>query len=657
MAIHTTACPRNCYSTCGMQVEVEDGRLRRILPEPGNRATAEGPCLKGLSYLERVCSPDRILYPLRRSRDHGPQALLYYSASATKGLLNGIGARFWRAFGGYTSTYGDLCWSAGLEATRLTLGENKHNVPRDIAHAGLVILWGKNPAETNIHQMPFIEEARRNGAGMIVVDPRRTRSSERADLLVQLRPGTDLALALALAHIIIRDGRVDAEFITRHVNGYEEFAAAVKSCTAEWAAAICGFASNFIEEMAETITTSGPVSLCAGFGMQRYTNSGQTMRALIALLAITGNIGKPGAGWIFANLQTDIFGAVKDPVAFYPPEQNDGVARISIATAELGPGLAAQQNPPLKMAWVERGNPLSQNPRTGLVREAFAALDFRVVVEQTMSDTAAMADIILPAKSLFEQSDIIGAYWHSYLQWKPALINPPGEVRPESEIYRALGPLLGITDFELAGMLPEPGEAGVQAWLENHLAKFPGLDLSDLKTGPQPAPGLEEIAFADLRFPTPSGKIELLSAEATERWKVDSLPHWTVPEAFTRKRPEELYLLTPNTQDRIHSQFHDLKMIPVRDQEPRLQIHPADAHARHLTQDQKVRIFNARGEIVIPITLENRLRPGCVALHNGWQERHGAAVNLLSPARNTDMGYGAAFHDTLVQVAAVEERR
>ncbi|MFZ1614030.1 MAG: molybdopterin-dependent oxidoreductase, partial [Holophaga sp.] len=453
MTVHTTACPRNCYSTCSMRVTVEGGRVTAIDPHAGNLATPEGACLKGLSYLERVYHPDRILHPLRRVREgvferiswnaaltliaeklqeakakHGPQSILYYSASGTKGVLNGCGAGFWRAFGGYTSTYGDLCWPAGLEATRLTLGDNVHNAPWDLANARLIVLWGKNAAETNLHQMRFVDQALAAGATCVAIDPRRTQTSERAQLLVQPRPGTDGALALGLAHLIIAAGQVDTDFILAHVLGFEAFAEYVKDWTPERTAATTGVPEAQLRCLAQLMGSTKPLTICAGFGMQRYTNAGQSMRAMLALLAITGNIGKPGAGWVYANLSTQIFGHIKDPIDFYPPEQPDGVARISISTARLGADMLAQQNPPLAFAWVERGNPLSQNPETHTVRAAFRRLDFRVVVDERLTDTAREADVILPSKSLFEQSDVIGAYWHAYLQLRQKLIEPPGEV-------------------------------------------------------------------------------------------------------------------------------------------------------------------------------------------------------------------------------------
>ena len=296
MSVHTTACPRNCYSTCGMRVHVEDGKIRRIEPHEGNRATPEGVCLKGLSYVERVRSPERILRPLRRTSSgsfapigwddaldeiagqlrrareaFGPQSLLYYAGSGTKGLLNACGMEFWRLFGGCTTTYGDLCWPAGLEATRLTLGDNRHSAPWDIARARLILMWGKNAAETNIHQMPFIQEALAAGGRLVVIDPRRTESVEKADLWLRPRPGSDGALALALCGEVIRSGGVDTEFVANHVHGYEEFCRLALEHDAEQAAEICEVPADRIRELASWILATRPMTITAGYGMQRLS--------------------------------------------------------------------------------------------------------------------------------------------------------------------------------------------------------------------------------------------------------------------------------------------------------------------------------------------------------------------------------------------------
>lgn len=680
MAVYSTACPRNCYSTCSMLVRVENGRLVKIEPHPDNAATPEGVCLKGLSYIERVVSPDRILHPLRRNartdaferiswddaldliaenlirlkKDPGPQSVLYYAGSGTKGLLNSLGMAFWRLFGGCTATYGDLCWPAGLEATRLTLGENKHNAPWDLANARLIILWGKNPAETNIHQMPFVHKAMERGARLITVDPRRTESSERAELLIQPRPGSDGSLALGVAHLLVKNGWTDREFITRHVLGFAEFSELVRSCTPAWAAEMSDVPVHYIERFAEFIGAIRPATICAGFGMQRYTNSGQTMRAIIALLALTGNLGCAGAGWQFADLQSHIFDPVRDPLAFYPPDESGGPVRISISTARLGRDMLAVREPGLKMAWVERGNPITQNPETHTVLKAFRSLEFRVVVDQFLTDTAREADVVLPAKTMFEQSDVIGAYWHPYIQFKQRVLDPPGEVKPESEIYRLLAAKLGLPLEEF----PPNTDTAIESWLEKKLTAFPGLTLERLRRGPALAPGHQEIAFSDFVFPTPSGKIELLSQEARKRWGIDPLPAYREPEessrgVATQRSPYPLHFLTPTTKNRIHSQFGNLQMIRDVSGPLHALISPTDAAKRGIRDGDLVRIFNDRGSIRVAARLDYSLKAGCVCVHNGWWITEGGTVNYLSLGRETDMGHGAAFHDNMVEAEKV----
>jgi len=663
-----------------MRVTVEEGRLRLLESHPENRATSEGLCLKGESYIERVYSADRLLYPLRRTGDgsferiswdealtvmaerlgeirdrYGPQSMLFYAGSGTKGLMNDVALDFWRLFGGCTTTYGDLCWPAGLEATRLTLGDNRHNAPEDLANANLILFWGKNPAETNIHQMRFVEQALDRGARLIVIDPRRTQTAEGAELLVQIKPGTDGALALGIAHLLIREGAIDHDFISRHVLGFDEFAQLAAEYSPQRVAAITDVSEAVLVRLAEAIGRCSPLTVCAGFGMQRYTNSGQTMRALIALLAITGNLGKPGAGWIYANLQSHLFHPVKDPLALFPPEETSGPIRVSVSTALLGRHMLEQRDPPLKAAWIERGNPVTQNPDTHRVLEALRALDFRVVVDQFLTDTASEADLVLPAKTFFEQTDVIGAYWHSYIQIKDKLIEPPGEVKPESEIYYHLGRALGLDEDRLRASIPEPADAAVEAYLKKRLEPLPDLTLDRLRQAPVLAPGSEPVAWSDLRFSTPSGKVELISEEAERRWGLDRLPSFLPPKEVAGSDKSEgarfpLHLLTPNTKDRIHSQFNNLPSIRKLNPKTLIHIHPADARARGVVHGSRVRVFNGRGAVELEAKLDYGLKPGCVSVTNGWWLSEGGGVNQLSAARETDMAHGAAYHDNAVEV-------
>jgi len=373
-----TVCPRNCYSTCTFRVFTEDGRVMRILPYEGNLATPEGPCIKGLSYLEREYSSERLIYPLRRQSDgsfvrigtdealniiaerlcgakakHGPHSVLFYSGSGSSGLSNDIAVSFWKLFGGATTTYGNLCWPAGLEAVRLTLGEVKHNLPWDIANASMIILWGKNSAETNVQEMIHIAKARQNGAKVVVIDPRRTLTADKADLLIRPRPGTDAALALAMARVIIDRGLTDREFISRHVSGFDQFAASLQVTPAK-AQEITGVPAQTIIDIAVEAAGAGRLTIVAGYGLQRYTNGGQTIRSLLSIPVITGMIGKPGCGFNFANLQSYIFDDVKEPLSYYPHSETDQPFRRAISMATFGQDFFALEEPAIEFALLWR---------------------------------------------------------------------------------------------------------------------------------------------------------------------------------------------------------------------------------------------------------------------------------------------------------------
>jgi anaerobic selenocysteine-containing dehydrogenase len=421
---------------------------------------------------------------------------------------------------------------------------------------------------------------------------------------------------------------------------------------------ITGVPVDVCQRLADDMSTVAPLTICAGFGMQRYTNSAQTMRAMIALLALTGNLGKPGAGWVYANLQSHIFDTPGDPLALYPPAQDDDPIRISVSTSLLGHHLPEQQDPPIKMAWIERGNPVTQNPDTHRVLEAIRALEFRVVVDQFLTDTAREADIVLPAKTLFEQTDVINAYWHAYVQIKQKIIEPPGEVKPESEVYYHLAGRLGFDPDKVRSSLPAPTDAAVEEYLERRLVPFPELTLERLREGPVLAPGHQEVAWSDHLFPTPSGKIELLSEEAASRWGADRLPRFHHPIESPGAAVEgtiryPLHLLTPNTKDRIHSQFNNLPSIRELNPKTLVHIHPADARPRGLANGGPARVFNHRGSVELEVQWDYGVRPGCVSITNGWWLCEGGGVNRLSAARETDMGHGAAFHDNAVEIEAL----
>ncbi|WP_282126163.1 molybdopterin-containing oxidoreductase family protein [Marinifilum flexuosum] len=674
MKIYSTACPRNCYSTCSVKVRVENDKVIGIDPHPENRATPEGPCIKGLAYVERANSKERILYPQKRiaegkyeriswdealntiveqlkncKQTFGPHSVLYFAASGMSGLLNGVGANFWKLFGGATTTYGNLCWPAGLEATRLTLGANKHNAPWDLENAKLILLWGKNPAETNIQEMIPVEKAQEKGGKLIVIDPRRTPSSERANSLFQIKSGTDAALALGIARELIQNDWIDHEFIEKYVLGFEQFKERVDQYTLEKVSEICRIPVEAIQELAKEIGTTDAMTLIPGYGMQRYENGGQTTRCILALSVITGNIGKPGACFHYANLQSYVFDDLKEPESYFPGCEHPSFRR-KISVAKLGEDLLNIKDPEVKFIWVERGNPLSQNPDTNKIRKAFRKADFRVVVDQFITDTTLEADIILPAKNMFEQSDIIGSYWNPYVQLRQKVMEPVGEVKPETEIYYLLAKQLGFADEEIEGNIPEPIDEAIEEYLNGFLKDFPELSLEQLKKGPQLANSFEEIPFSDYQFPTTSGKIELYSEMARQMWGVDELPDYVpLPE----QSEFEFQLISPNSKNRIHSQFGNLNVIKQFEPEAYLFVHPLDAEEKQMKNGEKVVIYNHQGRAEVKLQYDLGLRRGNVVLTNGHQSHLGAAPNLFTKGCETDMGHGTAFHNTWVNLKAI----
>jgi len=671
-----TACPRNCYSTCSFSVRVENNRITRILPYHSNLATPEGPCIKGLSYIERSASPKRIIHPLQRTGDnnwkeiplqealdiisgrlldirsrYGSRSLFWYRGSGKSGLINETGTAFWKHFGGVTITYGNLCWPAGLEAVRLTLGKVMHNLPWDLVNAKTIVVWGKNPAETNIHEMAFICKARTSGTKVIVIDPRRTPTADKADIVVMPRLGTDAALALAMAHVIINENLADEGFIKSNVTGFELFRKE-SLVTPEECEKISGIPSGEVRRLARMIAGEGPVTFIPGYGLQRYRNGGQTVRAILSLAIITGNIGKKGAGFNYANLQSYVFDAVKEPESYYPDPENDRPFRRSISMAKTGTHLLEQKNPEIKAIWVERGNPVLQAPDSASVREAFSRSEFTVVTDQFMTDTAKLADIVLPSTDIFEQSDITGSYWSPYVQFRPKILEPSGDAVPESELYYLLAIKMNLQIPE--ELLPPPGNENAEKWLSSRISGYTGLSLDDLRKGPVPAPGLEETAYSDLRFATPSGKIELCPERFHDLWGVTAWPSYVSPAA-TGESDFPLMLISPNTTSRIHSQFGNLDIIKSNSATPATEISVPDARKRGIKTGDRIVVFNGMGSVETTAKVTQRLQRGIVVMHNGIWIEEGGGCNFLTAPHETDMGFGAAFHGNRIEIRKAVE--
>lgn len=659
-----TACPRDCYDTCGLVVEVENGRAVRLYGDPDHGITRGFLCPKGPSYLEQVYHPDRLLYPMiRRGREwhraswdealdtvaqrllsiraeYGTSAVFHNWDAGSMGLLRSLDQRFFNCLGGATNPSGSLCSSAGIAALTYDCGRYTSHDPEDHLNSRLIILWGKNPADTGVHLMPILAEARKRGARIVLIDPLRTRTAAYADWVLSPRPGTDGALALAVAGEIIACGRHDVDYISRHVSGFDEFAALAREYPVERAAAICDIPPGDIRELARLYGTTRPAALLVGFGLQRYTNGGATVRAIDALSAITGNIGVPGGGTSYSHRNTKQYQTI-DAAGLVS-------SRRYIPRARLGQGIIECDNPPIQAIVVTRSNPVCQSPDTQTVRRAFARVPFVVVIDQFMTDTAEEADVVLPCTTFLEEEDLYFSYWHNWIAYGPKAIDPPGEARPDPWIFTELARRCGIA---------EHFTRTTRQWLEHALkpmARY-GVTLARLEQGPMRHPGVPMVPWSDGRFETPSGRFELFSKRAADDG-LDPLPRFKPPVESTLNASREFPLQFLSTQPRMqtHSQLGHKPGSPGEGETVRL--HPDTAAVRGLSDGQQVEVVSPRGSMSARLIVDAGVRRDVAAITNGHWIKYGGGVNNLTPDYVSDMGLQAALYDCLCDVRPARKK-
>lgn len=654
--VFRTACPRDCFGGCSMNVYIENGRIVKIEGEKSNRATGGVLCTKGMSYVDYVYSKNRIKYPMIREgkrgegnfervswefaeekicanlrkikEEYGPLSLMFYSSGGCGGILSEYYRGFFDQFEGYSTTRGNLCYSAGIEAVKRTYGSVEHNAPWDMENASLIILWGKNPANTNVQEMKFIRSARESGCALAVIDPIKTSSSSGADLHISPLPGTDYALALCIANLLIIEKSIDQNFVNQYTEGFQEFKDSVSKYTPTMAAEVCKIKEEEIYSLVRLLEKNKPITLVCGYGVQRYQNGGQTVRAISSIPALLGQVGIPGGGFRFAN---KISKRLKWP---YAPEEKMMI-RDDYPASQLGRAIMEYDDPPVKMLWVERANPLTMNPDTNGLIEALKKLDFIVVAEQFMTDTALYADLILPAQSFFEYDDIFRGYWTPYISAFRKVIEPFYEDRNESEIYRALGQRMGY-DMKY---LPVYDENAI-----NNILTSSGIETTFRELIEKPYLTEDcEIAFKDRVFKTASGKIELSGIVSGVHGE-DKIPNFEVSgEAYP------LRFLSTHDRERIHSQFADIERLK-ENRKGLIFINPADAMAREINDGDMLQVYNGRGAIYAVASVTGNIKKGVVNVYEGLSEASGASVNKLTAQLSSDMGDGAAYYDCFVEV-------
>ena len=664
-----TNCPRDCYDACGILVEQRPHGGLRVLGDPQHPVSRGKLCSKcAVAYNGVWQDPAaRLLYPLRRTGPRGgshferiswdealaaiaermqaaiaacgPRSILHTHYSGTLSLIGFMFPnRLFNRLGASEVDPDTICNAAGHVAWTLLFGSSIQGFdPRTARDARCILVWGANPSHSAPHaHAHWLPES---PGKVVVVDPVRTATAAAADLHLQPRPGTDAALAFSLLHCLRKAGRFDEAFIKAHTLGANEIEADIARATPAWGETQTGVPAAAIEAAAAMYGT-GPSLLWCGQALQRQANGGNTMRAVGLLPAMTGNVGKPGAGFCYLNI-TPIFAGI----------DLDWLSGAALASAPVPKvshmALAAELERPdgydVFFAW--NTNPLASAPEQTRLR---AALDreglFTVACDVFMTDTARHADIVLPAASFLEYDDLTFSYFHLLMGAQAKAAEPPGEALPNAEIFRRLARALDLDEPAL-----QESDASL---LETMMAQMnPGFDFAELKRrgyfalGERPADW-----YADGRFETPSGRIEIASAQASEM----GLPRTPQPWADTPPAAGQFRLLTPASKWRMNDSFANDPHIAERSGPPILHLHPADAARLGVTEGSAVDVANETGRLRLQARLDDALLPGTALAYKGrWPSLEDSAmnVNFLHRAQPADMGASTSVHSTLVTIS------
>ncbi len=677
------ACPHDCPDTCALLVTVEDGRAVEVRGAADHPATAGTLCTKVARYLERTYSDQRILHPLKRvgrkgegrferiSWDEaldtiaakfraiagspaGAQAILPYSYAGTMGLLQSgsMDRRFFHRLGASLLDR-TICASAGKAGWVATVGTAMGTDVERFADSRLILIWGSNPVVSNLHFWTRAQEAKRRGAKLIAIDPYRSATAEKCHQHVALLPGTDAALALGMMHVLIDEGLLDRAYIAAYTQGFDALAARAADFTPKRVAAICGIEPEQVIGLARDYGSTRPAAIRLNYGMQRHAGGGNAIRAVACLPALTGAWRDPAGGALLSSSGTF-------PVATAALERPDLIAGAprTINMSAIGDALLAS-DPPIAALYVYNSNPVAVAPDSARVAAGFAREDlFCVVHEIFRTDTADYADILLPATTQLEQTDVHSSYGHLYAVANNPAIAPLGEAKCNTDVFRLLAARMGFAD---ACFGDSDDDLARQAFDWSH-PRAAGLDWDTLK-----ARGWQRLAlaqphapFAQGNFATPSGKCEFHSPSLAAQGH-DPLPSFVPPRESVASAPDlarrfPLAFISPPARNFLNSSFANLPRFVAEEKAPALDIHPQDAAARGIGSGDRVRIANDRGSFTATARVTDRARPGVVVAASIWWKKlsgDGSNANAVTSQALTDFGRAATFYDCLVEVAAL----
>ena len=705
------ACPHDCPDACGVLITIEDGRATKIQGDPQHPVTRGFLCAKVAKYLDRVYSPERVLYPMRRvvakgpatqrsfappdrvkdpvphdqiwqriswdealdeitsrfraiAAEFGSEAILPYSYGGTLGTLNSasMDRRFFHRLGA-SQLDRTICSSAGEAGLESVIGARLGTEPEQFRHSKYIIAWASNIHGNNVHLWPFITEARRSGAKLVVIDPYRTRTADCADWYLPINPGTDAALALGLMHVIIGENRHDADYVAKYTLGFEPLREKVKEYPPERVAHWTGISAEDIRKLAREYATTRPAVIRLNYGVQRSERGGMATRAIVMLPCITGSWKDVGGG---LQLSTSDGSCLNTEALKRKDLMRVALGREArtINMVKLGRVLNTLNDPPIKALFVYNCNPAAVCPEHNEVVRGLLRPDlFTVVHEQFFTDTTDYADIVLPATTFFEQKDLQKAYGHYYLQVSNQAIAPLGECRPNLEVFRALAERMGFEDecfrqtvdemIDLALDSPDPCLEGIcrERLERGHVRINFAASAGEGARATQAKPFLP---FAQGNFRTPSGKAELYSA-AIKAQGLDPVADFEPPSESRHGKNGDgfpLELLARKADNFLNSTFSNLPSVQEMEVPDLLEMSADDARARGIINGNQVRVFNRRGEMLLRARIDGKVQPGVVSARLNWAKMTPGfqSINALTSEKLSDMGNSATFYSVLVEV-------
>ena len=682
-------CPHDCPDTCAMLVTVKDGVAIEVKGDPDHPNTAGALCTKVSRYVERTYHAERLLFPQKRVGSKGegkfiriswdealdiiaaklkpiaeqdPLAILPYSYAGTMGLVQGesMSMRFFNKIGA-SDLDRTICASAGSVGYQYTIGAKIGTDTEQFEHAKLIIIWGSNPIASNLHFWMKVQEAKRRGATIIAIDPYRSLTAEKCHQHIALLPGTDTALALGLMHVLIRDDYLDHDYIKNYTLGFDQLAQRVKIWTPEHTAKICGIEPEVVEQLAQlygkTALQGEAVAIRLSYGLQRTHGGGMAVRNAACLPALVGAWRQPAGGILLSS--GDSFPKRLDRLQrpdLRSPSNSQKQRLINMSTIgdDLLKPASKEFGPAIQALFVYNSNPVAVAPESIKVARGFAREDlFTVVLEHFQTDTADYADILLPATTQLEHTDIHATYGHLYMMANNPAIQPLGESKPNTEIFRLLAARMGFNDPCFS---ETDDEIAAQAFDSTNQRAI-HFDWASLKKTGWQKLNMPLAPFVQGGFPTASGKCEFFSAKM-QADGLDPLPAYIPPYESAQSAPQlaqvyPLAMISPPARNFLNSTFVNVMSLRDTEGEPYLDIHPQDAHARGILNGDMVRTFNDRGSMIMKARVTDKTRAGLVVGLSIWWKKYagdGKNANELTSQRLTDMGRAATFYDVLVQV-------